>query len=170
MARKKRNPKNKSGRFVAIPHAVMDSASFTQLGGSAVKLLLDIAYQYNGSNNGDFTVAYGYLKKRGWRSKGTISKAVKELTNADLVLKTRQGKFQNPNACCDLYAITWQAIDECNGKSLEVSPTATPPRKFSIEASKMTSPKVGPGSVQKSGRSRSRDSKGRYISVQKQGR
>lgn len=170
MARKKRNPKNKSGRFVAIPHAVMDSESFTQLGGSAVKLLLDIAYQYNGSNNGDFTVAYGYLKKRGWRSKGTISKAVEELRNANLIQKTRQGKFQNPNACCDLYAITWQAIDECSGKFLEVAPTTTPPRKFSIEASKMTSPKNGPGSVQKSGRSRNRDSLGRYISVQKEGR
>lgn len=170
MARKKRNPKNKSGRFVAIPHAVMDSTSFTQLGGSAVKLLLDIAYQYNGSNNGDFTVAYGYLKTRGWRSKGTISKAVKELTNADLILKTRQGKFQNPNACCDLYAITWQAIDECNGKSLEVAPTRTPPRKFALESSKTTSPQIGPSSVQKSGRSRARDFAGRFISVHKAGR
>ena len=32
-----------------------------------------------------------------------------------------------------LYALTWQPIDECRGKNLELSPTTTAPRKFSLE-------------------------------------
>ena len=52
---------------------------------------------------------------------------------ANLIIKTREGKFQNPHSRCALYAITWQQIDECEGKDLEVRPTSTPPRKFSLE-------------------------------------
>ena len=48
-----------SGRFMAVPHAVLDSVSYLQLPTRAVKLLMDIAYQYNGRNNGDLTVAWG---------------------------------------------------------------------------------------------------------------
>jgi hypothetical protein len=32
-----------------------------------------------------------------------------------------------------LYAITWQPINECEGKDLEVRATSTPHRKFSLE-------------------------------------
>jgi len=48
-------------------------------------------------------------------------------------LKTRNGRFINPGARCALYALTWQPVDECIGKKLEISATKTPPRKFSVE-------------------------------------
>jgi hypothetical protein len=46
-----------------------------------------------------------------------------------MIIKTRQGGKNYP---C-LYAITWQPIDECRGKNLELGPTTTAPRKFSLE-------------------------------------
>lgn len=159
-----------SGRFVAVPHAVLDSVSYLQLPTRAVKLLMDIAYQYNGRNNGDLTVAWGFMERRGWSSKDTLSKAVKDLVDADLILKTRTGRFMNPGARCDLYAISWRAIDECAGKDLEVAPTNSPPRKFSLERSKNPSPERRPSLVQKLGRERLRDTRGRYVSQQKSGR
>ena len=73
------------------------------------------------------------LRDRGWKRDATISVAVKELMNADLIIRTREGKFQNPHSRCALYAIAWHPIDECIGKDLEVGSTIAPPRKFSLE-------------------------------------
>lgn len=151
------------GQFVALPHVVLESPPYLSLRSSAKALLVDLAFQYNGRNNGDLTAAFGYMKKRGWSSKQTIANALRELVEVGLVIKTRQGKFQNPNACCDLYALTWQPIDECPGKNLEVSPSTTPPRKFALEASRMPGPEIGQSSSQKSGRMRMRDDRGRYV-------
>jgi hypothetical protein len=96
---------------------------------------MDLALQYYGSNNGDLTVALAVLRNRGWKRQATISEAVKELLDADLIIRTREGQFRNPHSRCALYAITWQPIDECNGKDLCVNPTTTAPRKFSFEKS-----------------------------------
>lgn len=168
--RKRQRGRATAGRFVSIPHVVLESSSYINLRPRALKLLLDVALQYDGRNNGNLTVAWGFMEERGWSSKDTLSNAVQDLVEADLILKTRTGRFMNPGARCDLYAITWQAIDECPGKDLEVAPTATPPRKFSLERSKKLCLETGLGSNHKSGRERSRDERGRYVSHQKSGR
>jgi len=62
-----------------------------------------------------------------------LTDAVQELMVANLIIKTREGKFQNPHSRCALYAMTWQQIDECGDKDLEIRPTAKAPRKFSLE-------------------------------------
>ena len=108
--------------------------------------------------------------KRGWSAKDTLGKAVRDLVDAEMILKTQTGRFMNPGARCDLYAITWRAIDECPGKDLEVAPTNTPPRKFTLERSKTPCPETGSRSNHKSGRERLRDERGRYVSDQKSGR
>jgi len=168
--RKRQRGRTTAGRFVSLPHVVLEASSYINLSPRAVKLLLDIAFQYDGRNNGNLTVAWGFMEERGWSSKDTLSKAVQDLIEANLIVKTRTGRFMNPGARCDLYAITWQAIDECPGKDLEVAPTATPPRKFSLERSKNPCPETGHGSNHKSGRERLRDERGRYVSDQKSGR
>jgi len=167
----KKNLRGNTGpTFAGIPHIVLDQPDFLRLPNRARALLLDVVYQFNGYNNGDLTVAFGFMSKRGWRSKETLSKAVSDLVSANLIIKTRQGRFQNPGASCDLYALSWKPIDECPGKNLEADPTRTPPRKFSLEHSKNPSPEVGLSSNQKSGRERQRDERGRYVSNQKSGR
>lgn len=87
-----------------------------------------------------------------------------------MIIKTRSGRFINPGAKCDLYALSWHSIDECPGKQLDVEPFHTPPRKFSLEASKTPCPEVGPSLIQKRGREQRRDAVGRYTSGQKRGR
>ncbi|MBR9909678.1 MAG: hypothetical protein GYB33_04905 [Gammaproteobacteria bacterium] len=148
----------------------MHSPDYKGLSGGAVKLLIELASQFNGGNNGDLTTAYSILKKRGFSSKNSISRAKDELLTADMILQTREGRFINPGGTCALYALTWQAIDECPGKNLTVKPTSTPPRKFSMENNKTPRPEIGPDSVQKRGRQQARDDGGRYSSVQKPGR
>ena len=171
MGRYKKNRRGSTGpTFAGIPHIVLEHPDFLRLPHRARALLLDVVYQFNGYNNGDLTVAFGFMCKRGWRSKETLSKAVSDLVSANLIIKTRQGRFQNPGASCDLYALTWKPIDSCTGKNLELGPTNTPPRKFGLERFKNPSPENGLSSDQKSGRDRQRDELGRYVSYQKSGR
>jgi len=131
--REKAKNRRESGRFILIPHAVLTSSDYIGLSYKSKALLVDLAYQYNGRNNGDLTAALGYMQTRGWKRSATLTDAVQELMVANLIIKTREGKFQNPHSRCALYAITWQQIDECEGKDLEIRPTATAPRKFSLE-------------------------------------
>lgn len=121
------------GRFAGIPIRVMDSPDYKNLPYTAKALLIELAYQYRSNNNGDLTVALSTLKKRGWKREATISAAMKKLLDANLVTRTRIGYFSNPKSRCALYALNWYPIDECRGKDLEVKPTITPPRKFSLE-------------------------------------
>ena len=125
--------KSKGERFAGVPHVVMRHPDYINLGYSAKALLLEIAFLYNGKNNGDISLTYTRLKERGFKSQPTLSNAIKELINANLVIKTREGVFQNPKSICALYAVTWKPIDDIRGKDLEVKPTTTPPRKFSLE-------------------------------------
>ena len=105
-------------RFLGINKDVLDSENYSKLGAWAVKLMVDIAKEYNGKNNGDLSATFSIMKKQGWRSKGTLNRAIKQLIKYGFLELTRQGGKNR----CSLYAITWQSIDECNGK-LDVKET-----------------------------------------------
>jgi hypothetical protein len=119
MARSK--SKKPHARFAGIPHSVLYSEAYSQLGGWEVKLLLDLVVQYNGYNNGDLTTAYSLLKERGWRSPGTLQKAKKRLLELDFIQESRMGGRNR----CSLYAVTWVNVDECKGK-LDIAHTNQP--------------------------------------------
>lgn len=130
---KTKGRKDAPGGFAGIPRIVMEHPDYTGLSGHAVKLLLMLAYQYRGKNNGDLCAAWPIAKKHGFKSEPTLSRAVKELIRARLIVRTREGRFLNPGGRCALFALAWLPIDECPGKRLEVGPTTTPPRKFSLK-------------------------------------
>lgn len=143
MALNRRKGKGRAdkGTFTLIPHAVMDSEDFRALSGGALKVLFCLMRQYRGGNNGDLSAPFSKVKEWGLNSRTTLAKALRELQDRSLIVCTREGRFIKPGGCCALYALTWHAIDECNGK-LEVSATATPPRKFSLERAKNPVQKV----------------------------
>ena len=148
MAKSRKNKNSIQGGFAGIPRMVMDNPDYLNLSGNAVKLLNELCRQYRGNNNGDLTVAYSLMKKRGFNSKGTITRSKDELLKAKMIIETRSGRFTNPGGVCALYALSWQPIDDCNNK-LEMTSTTTPPRKFSMENNKIPSPKIGLGSTSK---------------------
>lgn len=108
-----------SGSFLSVPHAVMDSSAWRQCNGTAIKLLLDIARQFNGRNNGDLCAAASVLPGL---APETRTRALRELRHYGLLLLTRQGGLFGPS----LYALTWKPIHECGGK-LETGATVKPP-------------------------------------------
>lgn len=116
-AREKRGGEN----FIALPHIVIRSQSFAGLTRPETKLLCDMLAQYNGHNNGDLCATFSVMRKRGWKSEGTLHAARRGLERKDWIQVTRQGGRNT----CTLYALTFYAIDECNGK-LDVEPTRKP--------------------------------------------
>jgi len=112
--------------FKSVPTECLKSDKYIQLSAYAKVLLLEFCYQYNGYNNGNLCAAYdSVLKKRGFRSKGTVARALKELRQAGWIDVSRQGGINR----CSLYALTFQAVDECEGK-LDINPTVTPSHQW----------------------------------------
>ncbi len=91
-------------QFLALPYSVLQSKSFITLSAKAVKLLIDLAAQYRGDNNGDLAAAWKLMRPRGWRSEDTLNKAKQELLSSELIYEARKGR--RPNVC-SLYALTW---------------------------------------------------------------
>ena len=128
--------KNK-GRFAGIPEVVMSSPDYCKLGFGARALLLELANQYKGKNNGKLCAVHSQLKARGWSSDTTIRNHVKELVKYNMTTLTKAGQYggkSTPN----YYALTWASIDEVVGFKMDVQPTTLPVRKFSIEARLMS--------------------------------
>lgn len=110
--RKDRTGKRGKERFMALPHKILACNSYVSLSVHAKVLLVELFYQFNGSNNGDLSATWKQVQKRGWRSRNTLHKCLKELLESGFIVKTRQGGKNKP---C-LYGVTWLGIDECKGK------------------------------------------------------
>ena len=116
-AQQKREP----GGYAPLAYVVLRSKSFAKLSAYAVKLLMDFLAQYKGDNNGDLCAAWGLMKQRGWRSKGTLTKARNELLAGEWIEMARRGGRNKPH----LYALTFYAVDDCKGK-LDIAATHSP--------------------------------------------
>ena len=94
--------------FTGIVRSVFECPAFAALSPHACKLLLELAGQYRGDNNGNLTVAWAVVSKRGWRSKTTLWRCKAELIKAGFVYVTRKGHMPST---CDLLALTWFPLD-----------------------------------------------------------
>ena len=106
-----------NGAVLVMPHVVLNSQAYINLSGRALKLLYDIAQQYNTHNNGALLASWRYMsEKRGWTSADQLSKAKSELLDKAFIVQTVQGLLPNK---ASWYGITWLALDTLDG--LEIS-------------------------------------------------
>ena len=131
MARTKHKQK---ASFAGIPRMVMECPDYINLSSNAIRLLVELAYSYKGGNNGDLCPAWTFMKERGFRSKATLTRVIKELVAAEMIMLTRQGQFIKNRA--GLYALTWASIDECAGKQLDETPHARHQETSHLSANK----------------------------------
>ena len=110
-----------SGGFLLLPSELINCPKFRALSPSAVKLLIDVASQYKGKNNGDLCAAWKIMQPKGWNSEATLNRAKKELLAAGFIAETRKGKRPN---LCSLYGITWQPLNP--NPKLETTPSGFP--------------------------------------------
>jgi len=111
MARSSNSKRDRDGgRFLALPHVVLESEAFKSLTGQQVKLLLDIAMQLTvgNANNGRLQASWRYLSEdRGWTSKDPIKRSLGVLQDRGLIFCTRQGRLPNKTSW---FAVTWAPL------------------------------------------------------------
>ncbi len=111
---KRRDGADRDGkRFVALPVAVIESPGYRAASGNAIKLLLQLAAQFRGKNNGNLAMPWALAKTEGWTSKDVLTRAKRELLAKGLIAETRKGCRPHK---ASLYALTWYGLDECGGK------------------------------------------------------
>ena len=112
-----------NGRLLSIPHAVYDTKKYAALPHAAIRLLYDLARQFNGYNNGAQCASFQMLKNRGWTSKAGLERATRKLLEAGFIEITRQGGRHRAT----LYGFTWHEIHECKDRKghhkLDARPT-----------------------------------------------
>lgn len=100
------------GGFIAIPWSVLDSPAYLGLSHPAKALLLELARQFHGDDNGRMLLSRKYLAARGWKSADVIQRAKNELMEAGLIYETVMGMRPNKAAW---YAVTWLSLDRLDG-------------------------------------------------------
>lgn len=131
MARKKENRWDDidGGSAFVIPYTLLRHPNFTRLSPFANKLLMDLARQYTGFNNGYLCSAWALMQGCGWCSDNTVRHAMRELEHYGIIVRTQHGGRNKPN----LHALTWRRIDHKKEKWLEVPQSTTPGNEWKIE-------------------------------------
>lgn len=99
-------------KFALLPHVVLDSPAYLQLSAPAKVLLVEMARQFHGHNNGSLLCSRSKLAPRGWTSNDVLTRAKKELIAAGFLFQTVAG--QRPNKA-SWYAVTWLNLDRLDG-------------------------------------------------------
>ena len=113
---KQSKAKRDGDRYLALPHVVIDSPGYRALGHPARALLIDIARQYTGTNNGQLVACAKYLKPLGWNSNDTVTRALTELKDFNLLIETRMGMRPNRAAW---FALGWYQLDAVAGMDID---------------------------------------------------
>lgn len=113
--------------FVMLDREMLRSEQWARLSPHGMKLIIDLAAQYYGTNNGDLCATWSIMRKRGWRSPATLSRALHELIFAGWLVLSRQGGRHKSS----LYALTIWGINDCGGK-LDIAANRVPSHRWKI--------------------------------------
>ncbi len=106
--KQRRDSSREAGAFVALPVFVLESPAYLAIDHPARSLLVEIALQCKGDNNGRLLLSKAHLSKRGWKSADVIQRAKNQLLEAQLIFETVKGC--RPNRA-SWYAVTWRTLD-----------------------------------------------------------
>lgn len=104
--------KKKSGRFLMLPATVLDSAAFRSLSHAEVRVLILLAADYDGSNNGGLALTRSQARARGIGSNATLDSGLRQLEQCGLITRTDPGMMRPPKPA--RFAVTWKPTDKTN--------------------------------------------------------
>ena len=107
-------------RFAMLPLSVLMSSAFKTLPVGYQRVLWLLAAQYLGDNNGDLALTRKQAANFGLNNERHRSHGLRALEARGLIVKTRQGGIASGGKLPTLWAITWRAIDYCEGMKLNV--------------------------------------------------
>lgn len=128
--RQRAKGRRKTRPFLMLDRDMLNSPQWAALSPYGKSLMLDLAVQYNGSNNGDLCAAWSLMRKRGWASPGTLSRALHELVAKGWADLARQGGRNRPS----LYALTIWGVNDCGGKP-DIPANPVPAHRWKIRLS-----------------------------------
>lgn len=109
---RRRDVQRDEGAFISLPHSVLKNPAYLALSMSARALLLELALQYDGYNNGRLLLTKTRLLQRNWKSSDMISQGKKELLAGGFIHETVKG--HRPNKA-SWYAMTWYSLAPISG-------------------------------------------------------
>ena len=112
----KKRPEHIKGGYLAISWSVFDSEAFKGATAPARALLIALARQWNGFNNGHLQMTQQWMKEKGYTNLNQNMKARDECVERGLIVYTRRGGL---NMGADNFALTW--IDISNYKGLDIT-------------------------------------------------
>ncbi len=117
----KAEKEDRDGAFhLALPFDVIRSAGYRQASHTARSLLIDVCDQDPRFRNGRLVITSKALRSLGWRSEGTMRRALAELIECGLLVQTRSGSMNS----AAWFAVTWRGLDHTEG--LDINPAAWP--------------------------------------------
>jgi hypothetical protein len=98
--------------FASVPRYVIDTPAFKSLRGNSVKLLVLLASQYKGKNNGDLIITHSFYKTS-FKSSQTMYAARDELEEKGFIATNAYGGMSY-GGCKQpsLYALLWLPVDD----------------------------------------------------------
>lgn len=123
MKRRNDNRRKSGERYALLPLEVLTSDACRLLPAFALRILVAMAAQYSGWNNGDLALTWSMARAYGINSKVQLNSGIDLLLERGLIQKTRQGGKKPFGPC--LYALTWRGIDELRPK-IDSGPTTFP--------------------------------------------
>lgn len=114
--------------FIAVPVAVLTSDEWAGMSQRSRVLMLDLAGQYGGRNNGRLCPAFTAMQRSGWTSKDQLRKARDELLETPFAVRTRMG---HPPSTPEWVGLTWWKLDW--HQSMDIAPTGWPLMAFAMK-------------------------------------
>jgi hypothetical protein len=103
-----------------VPVEVLESEACRTLPGTVFKVMVVLAAQFHGSNNGSLTLPLSAARRFGVRSNDTLKRALQTLCERGLIELTHQGGL--PPYGCSKYALAWRDINNPRGSLVALRP------------------------------------------------
>lgn len=118
MSRKK---KLTGRRFAMLPLTVMDHKTVQTLNHAEFRVLMLLAREFNGHNNGGVGVTAEQAREHGIKSKNTFYESLRELESRGLIRKTCHASRVPPRPA--MYALTWLPLNDTKYSEAERVPS-----------------------------------------------
>ena len=107
-----RHPRRKTtpGRFARLPLTVLDQPAARTLSHATFRILVLLAAQYHGSNNGELGLTRSQAAANGIGSDHTLYRALRTLGERGLIEQTYAASRVPPRPT--MFALTWISVDD----------------------------------------------------------
>ena len=143
-----RHPRRKknAGRFAMLPVTVLNTDAVITLSHAAHRVMVLLAAEYNGGNNGALGITANQAIARGIGSDHTLYRALRTLEKHGLIERTYPASRVPPRPT--MYLLTWLSVDDTNYSRKTRIPTHIYRQWKPSNSTTKTTPKVRLHAVQ----------------------